>query len=255
MKRVLDLLGQQPVRGDRVGHAGGLDRDLEVLELEPLHQLDELDCGRTSASTEFSRSSSCRCLGSEPEFTPIRIGVPVSFAFATTSADLVGAADVARVEAHAVRAGVEGLEGERVVEVDVGDHRDRRLLHDPLERLDVVVARHRAAHDVPAGLRDRADLPHGGVVVGGLRLGHRLDRHRRAAADGHASDPDLPARGHRLEGTGDTARVRLRGVPAEVGHPASRAVTPPAGLLRVQRFDLVCVLLGDRLALELHRSA
>src|SRR5215207_2189463 len=40
----------------------------------------------TSASTGFSRSSSCRCLGREPEFTPIRIGVPFSFAFTATSA-------------------------------------------------------------------------------------------------------------------------------------------------------------------------
>ena len=43
-----------------------------------------------SASTEFSRSSSCRCLGSEPEFTPMRIGVPASFAAAATSATLSG---------------------------------------------------------------------------------------------------------------------------------------------------------------------
>ena len=39
----------------------------------------------TSASTGFSRSSSCRCLGSEPEFTPIRSGIPAARAFSTTS--------------------------------------------------------------------------------------------------------------------------------------------------------------------------
>ena len=38
----------------------------------------------TSASTGFSRSSSWRCLGSEPEFTPIRIGTPACLAFSTT---------------------------------------------------------------------------------------------------------------------------------------------------------------------------
>ena len=32
----------------------------------------------TSASTGFSRSSACRCLGSEPELTPIRIGTPLA---------------------------------------------------------------------------------------------------------------------------------------------------------------------------------
>src|SRR4051794_21763426 len=44
----------------------------------------------TSASTEFSRSSSCRCLGSEPEFTPMRMGTPASLALAATSATLSG---------------------------------------------------------------------------------------------------------------------------------------------------------------------
>ena len=45
MQRVVDPLGEQPVRGDRVGHVRGLDRHLEVLEVEALHQLDELDRG------------------------------------------------------------------------------------------------------------------------------------------------------------------------------------------------------------------
>ena len=44
----------------------------------------------TSASTEFSRSSSCRCLGSDPELTPMRIGVPAALALAATSATLSG---------------------------------------------------------------------------------------------------------------------------------------------------------------------
>ena len=39
----------------------------------------------TSASTAFSRSSSCRCLGSDPELTPMRMGTPAALAFSTTS--------------------------------------------------------------------------------------------------------------------------------------------------------------------------
>src|SRR3954463_15567019 len=44
----------------------------------------------TSASTEFSRSSSCRCLGSEPLLTPMRIGVPAARARSATSATFSG---------------------------------------------------------------------------------------------------------------------------------------------------------------------
>ena len=44
----------------------------------------------TSASTGFSNSSSRRWAGSEPELTPIRNGVPSSFARFVTSATLSG---------------------------------------------------------------------------------------------------------------------------------------------------------------------
>ena len=40
----------------------------------------------TRASTGLSRSSACRCLGSEPELTPIRIGTPACVARSATSA-------------------------------------------------------------------------------------------------------------------------------------------------------------------------
>ena len=45
VQRVRDPLGQQPVRRDRVRHGRRLHRHLEVRELQPLHQLDELDRG------------------------------------------------------------------------------------------------------------------------------------------------------------------------------------------------------------------
>ena len=44
----------------------------------------------TSASTGLVISSSCRCLGSEPEFTPMRIGVPAALARSATSATFSG---------------------------------------------------------------------------------------------------------------------------------------------------------------------
>ena len=50
---------------------------------------------------------------------------------------------------------VDRLERERVVEVDVGDHRDRRALDDRLERVRVPVARHRHPHELAAGVDHR----------------------------------------------------------------------------------------------------
>ncbi len=50
------------------------------------------------------------------------------------------------------------LQRERVVEVDVGDDGDRRLADDRPERLDVLLARHRHAHDVGARPRRRVRI-------------------------------------------------------------------------------------------------
>jgi hypothetical protein len=106
--------------------------------------------------------------------------------------DLLGAADVAGVQANAVGAGLDRLQRKRVVEVDVGDHGDRRLRDDRLQRLGVLLARDRDAHEVGARLGHRADLVHRRLKVGGLGLGHRLHGDRCAAADRHRADVDLP---------------------------------------------------------------
>ena len=88
-------------------------------------------------------------------------------------------------------------------------------LDDPVQRLDVLVARNGAAHQIAARVGDRVDLPHRRVVVGGLRLGHRLDRDGRTAADLHAADVDLALGGHGPKGIGRpvlsrTAAARVR---------------------------------------------
>ena len=48
-------------------------------------------------------------------------------------------------------------------------------------------------HDIGAGLLQLADLGDGRRRVGGQRVGHRLHRDRRIAADRHRADMDLPA--------------------------------------------------------------
>ncbi len=60
------------------------------------------------------------------------------------------------------------------------------------QRLHVLLAGHRDAHDVGAGVGDLHDLVHRRREVGGLGLGHRLHDDRRAAADRDASHSDLP---------------------------------------------------------------
>ena len=115
----------------------------------------------------------------------------------------------------------------------IGDSRDDRL-----QRLDVLLARHRDAHDVGAGLGDRADLLHRRREVGGLGLGHRLHGDRRAAADRDGADVDLALGGHRLDSTMPerlrTPRAaRSRASPEPLA--AARPRPPPRALLRARR--------------------
>ena len=151
----------------------------------------------TSASTGLVNSSSMRCLGSDPELTPMRIGTFSSLALATTSATLSGPpmlpglirmqwtpasiALMARVWLKWMSAMIGiGECGQDVIP----------------QRFDVLHARHRAADDVGAGLGDALDLRERLLVVGRLRLGHRLDRHGCTAPDGDVANVDLTARRH-----------------------------------------------------------
>ena len=150
----------------------------------------------TRASTGVSRSSSCRCLGSEPELTPIRIGTLAAVARSATSATLSrppmlpGLRRMQWAPASIAFSASVWLKWMSAI-TGIGDSRDDRA-----QRVGVLVARHRDADEVGAGLGDGADLVHRRLEVGRLGLGHRLHGDRRAAADRHVLDADLPLRGH-----------------------------------------------------------
>jgi hypothetical protein len=99
-----------------------------------------------------------------------------------------------------VDACVDRVEGERRVEVDVGDHGDRRQAHDQRQRARVLLLGHRDADDLAAGRCQRGDLRRGARDVVRLREGHRLDDDGRAAADRDAADPDPVRARHRSSG-------------------------------------------------------
>ena len=100
---------------------------LKFVKSQPLHQLDELDGGGDERLDRVLALERVQVLGqragvhADAHRRAGRLGALGDLG------DLVGAADVAGVQPDAVRAGVDRLERERVVEVDVGDDRDRRL--------------------------------------------------------------------------------------------------------------------------------
>ena len=182
----------QPVGGDHERHRRGLHRDLHVVEADLL-EVGQLHSGRLDERLGGGAAvAACRGRGaSEPAFTPMRMGTPRSRASAGDLLDLGLLAQVARVEPQALDAGLQGGERHLVVEVDVGHDRHRRARHDLGQALGRRLLVAGAADDVGPGGRQRVDLGQGALDVGRLGGGHRLDRDRRAAADGHAADVDL----------------------------------------------------------------
>ena len=111
--------------------------------------------------------------------------------------DVLGLADIARIEPKAVYAGLECFECTSVLVMDVSDDRHRRTRHDTGEsfrRLGLVA---RATHDVAAGCGQPVDLLQGRLVIRRLGDRHRLDRDGGTSADRDVTDHDLsglPAR-------------------------------------------------------------
>ena len=105
--------------------------------------------------------------------------------------DLRLLAEVARVESEALDTRLQCGQRHLVVEVDVGDDRNRRAGHDPGQTLGGGLLVARAPHQVGAGGGERVDLGQGGFGVGGLGGGHRLHGDRGAAADGNGAHVDL----------------------------------------------------------------
>ena len=203
VQRMVDGVGQQPVGVDHQRHVRRLHRDLDVGEAD-LVEVGDLAQRRLDHGLGGDLAA---VLGVE-----LRVERPAVHADADGQApvaglggdglDVLGAADVARVEAQAVHAGLHGLERPTVLVVDVGDDRDRRAGHDlgqPLGGLDLVAG---AAHDVAPGAGQRVDLGERALHVCGLRGGHRLHGDGRIAAHGHLADVDLLGRPPRVSGLG-----------------------------------------------------
>ena len=187
MQGLVDELAELSIGLDGHENLGSLERDLEVLEVVALQDLDVTQGG-------FDQG--------------IRVGLAVFFlqiafqrARVNTNADgdavvlgagddlrhLLVVADVAGGDAQAVRASFGSGEAALVVEVDVRDQRHvTHFLLDLTKSLGGGEGRHRDAHDVRTRLHRRADLGHGGGHVLGVGVGHGLHRDGGGAADGDA---------------------------------------------------------------------
>ena len=180
-------------------------------------------------------------LSSDPALTPIRIEVPRSFAARaislTWSSNLRMLPGLTRTAAQPASIAAKTYFGWKWMSAMTGIWECWAISG---QRVGVVLAGARDAHDVAARRGQLGDLLERGVDVGGERRGHRLDADRRVAADPHLADLDLAGlaagrehgrgqsghaktdRRHADHRTGRPLTRIARALPAEHARPAVR---------------------------------
>ncbi len=191
MKRLLDLPGQQPIGFHRHEHIGGLDADLEVLKVQTVEMIHVTQRG-------FHQRLRCRLAVLLLQILLQRTGVDADTdrdAFVAGSidhgTDTIFAADIAWIDTQAIDAEFGHAQGDLIVEVNVGNQRQRHTLLDPAKGFRGFHRRHRDPYDIGAGIGQALDLPDRCVDITGFGVSHALYGNRRIATDRNATHPDL----------------------------------------------------------------
>ena len=231
---------EQAVGRKRAGDVGGLDRDLDVVEVLGLEQrdvrqgaFDESLGGRAAVLVEQMRLE-------RPGVDADADGHAAGLGRCGDGADTLGAADVAGIDAQAVDAGLERLEREAPIEMDVRDERHALgLAADLGEGGGGLGIRNGEAHDVAARGHRLADAIHRGRNVARVGVRHRLDGDGRSAADGHAAELDAagPLPGRRRRGWNCRCRRSGHGnvAPRKMTRESRRRVRIPTTRTRQPR--------------------
>ena len=153
--------------------------------------------------------------------------------------DVLGPADVARVEAQALHARLQGRQRHLVLVVDVGDDRHRAAGHDLGQARGRFLFVACATNDVAAGAGEGVDLLERALDVGRLGDRHRLHGDRGVAADGAPSRPGSGGSCAR------SSRSQAGGVEVEVAD-GEDGEHPEHGVGDRQEFGGVGVVARDR---------
>ena len=228
---------------------------LKSVEVEPLHQLDELDGGGDQRLDRVLALELVQVLGQRAGVDAdahrrARGAWPRSATSATFSGPpmLPGLRRMQCAPASIAFSASVWLKWMSAI-TGIGDSRDDRL-----ERLDVLAraARRRGR----CRRRPRRRVRIWSIVaaeVGGLGLGHRLHGDGRAAADRDVPDPDLPLGGHAVSVRGLARAGRRWLAPLHRRRePGMRRRT--RGLLLAQRWRPTLVAVPDRAARPITRT-
>ena len=99
--------------------------------------------------------------------------------------------DIAGIDPKAVYAGIEGHQSKAMTEVNVGDKGNPYAALNFIKFAGSLLVGHGHADELTSCVLKSMNLINRGRNIPGIGIGHRLDRHRRIAADGDRADMDL----------------------------------------------------------------
>ena len=191
MERAIHRVGQTHVRRHRKEHIAGFHRDLKLVKIVILEQLDMIKRAfhqRLGAGLAiFVEQVFLKAARVHPDADRAAIGLGRAHHFGHAFA----AADIAGIDPQACRARIGGFQRALIMEMDIGHDRNARGAHDLAQRGGAFHIGARNADDIRARILAAADLVDRGDRIAGQRVGHRLHRDRRVAAHRNGADHDL----------------------------------------------------------------
>ena len=191
MDRGVGGIGQLLIGGGGKEDVAGLHADLEFVEIVVLQDLDMVEAGfhhrsRAGLAVFFQQVLfEAAGIDADADRAAVVAGGLDHLAHAG------GIANIAGVDAQAGGAGLGGLDGALVVEMDVGDDRHRAFAADLAQGAGRGLVRGRDADDIGPGISGADHLIQRRTHVAAIGIGHGLDADRGVTAHRDAADHDL----------------------------------------------------------------
>ena len=194
MQRAIDRVGQPHIGGNREEYVRRLYRNLKLMEIMVLQQLDMVQCAfnqRLGARLAiFLQQVFFETSGiyTDADRAAICLGGVDDLFYA------LGRANIARIDPQTGRACVRCLKRAFVMKMDIGNDGHIGGADNLLQRGGALHIRAGHPNDIDACILAAADLVNRCGSIAGKRVRHRLHRNRRIAADRDITNHDLAGR-------------------------------------------------------------
>ena len=192
MERIVGLFREQPIRCDRCENIRGLERNLEVCEVQIFQNVDVAE-----GALDERLGRRMLVLFEQRLFERARVNADAdrNATILACTDDLGNFSlfpDVAGIDPKAIHTLFYCFERETVIEVDICNKRDPRPPSDFTQHFRRVHIRHSDPHYLAPRLFKMTDLVERLQDIAGVCIAHGLDYDGRSTADFHCTESNLP---------------------------------------------------------------